>query len=146
MKLQAHTRTAHPPTSPYAECNGKTFGQQKGLEAHLTIHKERAIYGRVNNGELEARKRRGREHGRDWICCFEGCAKAFKLVFPLLDSAVAFSRLYVEQKNRLTRITTFRTSTNATLSALGEVVASPTVTNISCDGLLRPTMLEFDEE
>ena len=139
MKLQAHTRTAHPPTSPYAECNSKSFGQQKGLEAHLAIHKEGAVYGQVNIGELEARKRRGREHGRDWICCFEGCAKAFKLVFPLLDSTVAFSQLYVEQKNHLARITTSRTSTNATLSALGEVVASPAVTNISWDGLLRPT-------
>ena len=46
----------------------------------------------------------------------------------------------LNRKQRLARITTSRTSTNATLCVLGEVVASPTVTNVSfCGTLLRPT-------
>ena len=111
-ELQVHTRTAHPPTCPYPGRNGKSFSQQRGLEVHLKIHKRRVIDGCLNvwentvdNGELEARKRSGREHGRDRICDIEGYTKYFKSVFPLLDSAVAFSRLYVEQKKALTTIT-----------------------------------------
>ena len=96
-KLQAHMRTAHPPTCPYPECNGKSFSQQKGLKEHLKIHEGRAVDGRsdlgedrVNDDEPMVKRRRGGEHGRDWVCDFEGCTKDFKSVFPLLDSVVAF--------------------------------------------------------
>ena len=81
-------RTAHPPMCPYPECNGKSFSQQKGLKAHLKIHEGRAVDGRldcgedtVNDDEPRVKKRRGGEHGRDWVCDFEGCTKDFKSVF-----------------------------------------------------------------
>lgn len=87
-KLQNHMRTAHPPTCLYPECQGKTFGQQKGLKAHLKIHEGRKVDGHLDgeedapSDEPERKKRRGGDHGRDWVCDFEGCAKDFKSVFP----------------------------------------------------------------
>ncbi|KAF9643120.1 hypothetical protein BDM02DRAFT_3157513 [Thelephora ganbajun] len=84
-KLQAHMRTGHPPTCPYPECQGKHFSQQKGLKAHLKIHGGRELDGRLdgeedaaNDGEPAVKKRRGGDHGRDWVCDFEGCTKDFK--------------------------------------------------------------------
>ena len=83
-------RTAHPPTCPYAECQGKSFGQQKGLKAHLKIHEGQDVddcldgeQDAVNDDEPAVKKRRGGNHGRDWVCDFEGCTKDFKSVFPL---------------------------------------------------------------
>lgn len=35
----------------------------------------------ANDDEPTVKKRRGGEHGRDWACDFEGCAKDFKSVF-----------------------------------------------------------------
>lgn len=87
-KLQAHMRIAHPHTCPHPECRGRSFSQQKGLKAHLKIHEGREADGRldgeedaVNDDEPAVKKRRGGEHGRDWICDFEGCTKDFKSVF-----------------------------------------------------------------
>lgn len=83
-KLQAHMRTAHPPACPYPECQGKSFSQQKGLKAHLKIHEGRDVDGRLDGEEDDepaVKKRRGGDHGRDWLCDFEGCTKDFKSVF-----------------------------------------------------------------
>lgn len=85
-------RAAHPPTCPYAECQGKSFGQQKGLKAHLKVHEGRDVDARlddeedaVNDDGPVVKKRRGGDHGRDWICDFDGCTKDFKSVFPFLQ-------------------------------------------------------------
>jgi len=77
-------RTAHPPACPYPECQGKSFSQQKGLKAHLKIHEGRDVDGRLDGEEDDepaVKKRRGGDHGRDWLCDFEGCTKDFKSVF-----------------------------------------------------------------
>ncbi|KAJ3524427.1 hypothetical protein NM688_g8565 [Phlebia brevispora] len=85
--LQHHTRTAHPPTCPYAECNGKVFGAQKGLRAHLKVHEQREVEKglRIDESDVEddpdeppRKRRRGGIVGRDWICNVEGCRKDFK--------------------------------------------------------------------
>lgn len=39
--LQAHLHTAHPPTCPHAECNGRTFKSTQRLREHLQVHEER---------------------------------------------------------------------------------------------------------
>ena len=74
-------------SSPYRECHAKPFSQQKGLKAHLKVHEGRAVDGRLDAGEDTVnddkpvvKRRRGREHGRDWVCDFEGCTKDFKSV------------------------------------------------------------------
>ena len=58
----------------------QTFRPAERPRNALEDTQRRAIDGRlnvgentVNNGEPEARKRRGGEHGRDWIYNFEGC-------------------------------------------------------------------------
>ncbi|KAL5513353.1 hypothetical protein ACEPAH_3752 [Sanghuangporus vaninii] len=84
--LQLHSRIVHPPTCPYASCNGKTFTQQKGLRAHLKLHDQREIEEALTNtGDADdegddrpVKKRRGGEVGRDWKCSEEGCDKDFK--------------------------------------------------------------------
>lgn len=82
-------RTVHPPTCPYPECRGKSFSQQKGLKAHLKVHEGQDVDDRLgseedaaNDDEPVLKKKRGGDHGRDWVCDFEGCTKGFKSVFP----------------------------------------------------------------
>ncbi|KAF9777877.1 hypothetical protein BJ322DRAFT_1094846 [Thelephora terrestris] len=84
-KLQAHMRVVHPPMCPYPECHGKTFNQQKGLKAHLKIHEGRDLDSRLgseegatNDDEPSMKRKRGGDHGRDWVCDFEGCTRDFK--------------------------------------------------------------------
>ena len=88
-QLQAHVRTAHPPTCPYPECQGKSFSQQKGLKAHLKVHKGQDVddhldgeKGVADDDQPVTKKKRDGDHGRDWACNFEGCTKDFKSVFP----------------------------------------------------------------
>ncbi|VDC02086.1 unnamed protein product [Peniophora sp. CBMAI 1063] len=90
--LQAHIRTAHPPTCPYPSCDGKTFARRDGLRAHLKIHRqheeEDAMGGDGDDegdegGEDDAeerpkKRRRGGELGRDWVCEEDRCGKDFK--------------------------------------------------------------------
>ncbi|KAI0094720.1 hypothetical protein BDY19DRAFT_872574, partial [Irpex rosettiformis] len=88
--LQHHIRTAHPPTCPHPECDGKTFTAQKGLRAHLKIHEQREMEEGLNVMEFDreddagsdtspsTKKRRGGEVGRDWVCGIEDCTKDFK--------------------------------------------------------------------
>lgn len=100
--LQAHTRTAHPAICPYPTCKGKTFSQQKGLRAHLKIHKQREVEEsliasiRTEDGDADdesehrmAKRRRGGEVGRDSICESEGCGRDFKSVSILCIYLVA---------------------------------------------------------
>ena len=108
-KLQAHMRTAHPPTCPYPECRGKIFAQQKGFKAHLKIHEGQDIDGRLgdgkdatNDGEPATKKKRGGDHGRDWACDFEGCTKDFKSVFPSSHFVFTCSQSWPKQKKALT--------------------------------------------
>lgn len=56
--LQKHTKTAHPPTCPHAECEGKTFTTPRGLKWHLEVHE------RNEGDELPACRKRGRGKGR----------------------------------------------------------------------------------
>ncbi|KAF8517174.1 hypothetical protein BU17DRAFT_50145 [Hysterangium stoloniferum] len=80
--LQAHLRNKHPPMCPHSECNGRVFASQKGLKGHLKVHEERdmedSLEYAVGADERPAKRRRGGEVGRDWICEVEGCPKAFK--------------------------------------------------------------------
>ena len=102
-------RMAHPPTCPYPGCRGKSFSQQKGLKAHLKIHGGREVddhldgeEGAGDDDEPAAKKRRGGEYGRDWICDFEGCTKDFKSVFSTSRLRFSVLQLWVEQKKALT--------------------------------------------
>lgn len=138
-------RTAHPPTCPYPECEGRSFSQQKGLRAHLKIHEGREVDGRLDGEEDAAdedepavKKRRGGEHGRDWICDFEGCTKDFKSVF--YSSRFRFRLLMTAHLNRkrlLPRIKTSRTSTTAILCALRKVVTSLMATSTFFNDMLH---------
>lgn len=82
-------RMVHPPTCPYASCNGKTFSQQKGLRVHLKIHAQRDQEDNIDDapgseaegeGKRPRKRRRGGEVGRDWVCDVDGCDKDFKSV------------------------------------------------------------------
>lgn len=87
--LQSHIRSAHPPTCPRTSCAGRTFTTQKGLRAHMKLHEQRDIMEALEKSpddEVDhppAKRRRGGEWGRDWICDFEGCTKDFKSVSML---------------------------------------------------------------
>ncbi|PCH33538.1 hypothetical protein WOLCODRAFT_112004 [Wolfiporia cocos MD-104 SS10] len=91
--LQHHMRTAHPPTCPYASCNGKTFTTRGHLRAHLKTHAERdlemdldnAVYGSAREDDAEPlrKRRRGGEVGLDWVCQELDCGKEFKSKFAL---------------------------------------------------------------
>ncbi|CAL1696061.1 unnamed protein product [Somion occarium] len=86
--LQHHMRTAHPPTCPHPECNGKVFTAQKGLRAHLRIHEQQNVETELcaaepqsdaeTDNERPRKRRRGGEVGRDWLCDVPGCGKDFK--------------------------------------------------------------------
>ncbi|KZT30002.1 hypothetical protein NEOLEDRAFT_1126721 [Neolentinus lepideus HHB14362 ss-1] len=81
--LQAHIRTAHPPTCPYSQCGGRTFTQQKGLRAHMKLHaseEEFKLKMPVGEGDegREIKRRRGGEWGREWVCGVDGCGRDFK--------------------------------------------------------------------
>ena len=78
--------------TPYLECNGKSFGQQKGLEADLKIHKGRAIHGRlnivgntVNIGELSMHHNISHLHKRDFVCTRRGCDRSYGYKYRLLQ-------------------------------------------------------------
>lgn len=93
-KLQAHMRSAHPPTCPFSGCHGKRFSQQKGLKAHLKIHEGEHLNGGEGadeDDEPAVKKKRGGGHGRNWICDFEGCIKDFKSVFLSSQCAIHWS-------------------------------------------------------
>jgi hypothetical protein len=70
--LQAHLKSAHPPTCPYPSCvNRKPFKSRKNLKAHLQVHKEheedeRAL-GEEDTTDEEARRRgkRGKKRARE---------------------------------------------------------------------------------
>ena len=137
-------RAAHPPTCPYPECRGKTFGQQKGLKAHLKIHEGRDLDGRLDGGEDAAsggepatKKKRGGDHGRDWACDFEGCTKDFKSVFPSSGFWTHWLTYEFNRKRRLRRITTSRTSANAISRALTKGVENPMATNTFSNVILH---------
>jgi len=82
--LQAHFREKHPPSCPYAECEGRVFASQKGLKTHLKVHTDREIEAALEEAagedERPLKRRRGGEVGRDWVCDIDGCPKAFKSV------------------------------------------------------------------
>lgn len=87
--LQNHIRSAHPPTCAHVACAGRTFTTQKGLRAHIKLHEQRdmmeALEEKSADDEADhqpAKRRRGGDWGRDWICDFEKCAKDFKSVTP----------------------------------------------------------------
>ncbi|PPQ89706.1 hypothetical protein CVT25_014107 [Psilocybe cyanescens] len=84
--LQSHIRTNHPPTCLHPSCNGRTFSNQVNLRNHLKLHEQREIDIDIGN-DIESdnesdgparKKRRGGEHGREWICEFSDCGKDFK--------------------------------------------------------------------
>ena len=56
----------------------------------------------ADDDEPAAKKRRGGEYGRDWICDFEGCTKDFKLVFSTSRLCFSILQSWVEQKKALT--------------------------------------------
>ncbi|KAF8487680.1 hypothetical protein JB92DRAFT_2758971 [Gautieria morchelliformis] len=80
--LQAHNREHHPPTCPYAECEGRIFPSNNGLKEHLKMHEQRdtedALETAVAEDDRPKKRRRGGEVGRDWVCEVDGCVKAFK--------------------------------------------------------------------
>ncbi|KXN87363.1 Transcription factor IIIA [Leucoagaricus sp. SymC.cos] len=83
--LQNHIRSVHPPTCPHVSCSGRTFTTQKGLRAHMKLHEQRemmeVLEEKSADDEIDhqpAKRRRGGDWGRDWICDVEICAKDFK--------------------------------------------------------------------
>ncbi|KAG6333160.1 hypothetical protein ID866_5927 [Astraeus odoratus] len=83
--LQAHIRTAHPPTCIHESCKGRTFASHHNLRAHLKLHEQREAEAMLLSGDEsddeEARtrkRRRGGELGRDWKCDYPDCGKDFK--------------------------------------------------------------------
>ncbi|KZT38466.1 hypothetical protein SISSUDRAFT_986194 [Sistotremastrum suecicum HHB10207 ss-3] len=127
--LQAHMKSEHPPACPYPSCNGRTFASQKGLRGHLKVHEDREIEDQLKadaddeadgvNGDEEryAKRRRGGDVGRDWVCVEDGCDKAFKsnkalkthvhtshlhrrdFVCPAADCGLAFGYKHVLQRH-----------------------------------------------
>lgn len=151
-KLQAHMRTVHPPTCPHPECHGKTFSQQKGLKAHLKIHDGRDLNDRLDDGEgagdgdePAVKRKRGGDHGRDWVCDFEGCAKDFKSVFPSSKASCPPAHDHGSNRRRLLQhTTTSHTSINAISSAPAESVASPTVTSTFSNGISHKRIVRWN--
>lgn len=84
--LQQHIRSAHPPTCPHLQCNGRTFASRTGLRSHLKLHDEKeieVILTGKNDGRTEVgsvKRKRGGDIGRDWACDMHNCPKAFKSV------------------------------------------------------------------
>ena len=144
-KLQAHMRATHPPTCPYTECQGKSFGHQKGLKAHLKVHEGRDVDRRLDGeggatdyDEPVTKRRKGGDRGRDWVCDFGGCMKDFKSVFSLPPTLFLLPHILdLNRKKLLQRITTSRTSTSAILHVLMKIAASPTVTNTFSSDMSR---------
>ena len=83
-------KKSHPPTCSHPSCNGKTFASAANLRSHFKLHDEREVelvlggaVDRDANSEDEEpkrKRRRGGEHGRDWLCEYPGCDKDFKSV------------------------------------------------------------------
>ncbi|BGP17767.1 hypothetical protein JCM10213_001731 [Rhodosporidiobolus nylandii] len=63
--LQKHTKSAHPPTCPHAECRGKTFTTNRGLRNHLALHDEDEAEkgGTTTDGEGAKKRRKRRRRG-----------------------------------------------------------------------------------
>uniref|UniRef100_A0A8H7Y7H7 C2H2-type domain-containing protein n=1 Tax=Psilocybe cubensis TaxID=181762 RepID=A0A8H7Y7H7_PSICU len=83
--LQTHIRTDHPPTCSHPSCNGRTFSTQANLKNHIKLHEQREVDMEVapvcSGDESEGssrKKRRGGEHGREWLCEYPDCGKDFK--------------------------------------------------------------------
>jgi hypothetical protein len=91
----------------------------------------------ADNDEPATKKRRGGDHGRDWVCDFEGCMKDFKSVFPSSQCLFHAHKCGSNRKRRSRPITTFRTSTNAISRAPTRTATSLTVTNIFSRGTLH---------
>ena len=59
----------------------------------MKVHEGRDVDGRLDGDEdtaggdePTAKKKRGGDHGRVWVCDSEGCMKDFKSVFPSPDA------------------------------------------------------------
>ena len=66
----------------------------------MKVHEGRDVDGRLggdddvaDDDEPIAKRGRGGDHGRDWVCDFEGCIKDFKSVVP--SSHYRFCRLTI---------------------------------------------------
>lgn len=84
--LQNHIRNAHPPTCTHPSCTGRIFTTQKGLRAHMKLHEQHYMAEALRDPSDDeadhqpAKKRRGGDWGRDWMCDSAGCTKDFKSV------------------------------------------------------------------